>query len=168
MTDDERQQKVVLYMAISADGLIADNDDRTPWSDDEWQAFTEFAQSCDVVILGKKTYQIMKADGDFVTGPKYFVATHDNNFDTGKFAKVIIKSRDDLPKARRIGIIGGSELNASLAQLDLIDEVILDVEPIVLGEGKHLFAELVHMRLALVSSRIIGQNTVQNTYTVLR
>lgn len=49
----------ILYMAISRDGFIADSNDETPWSDAEWEAFQEFAKSCEVVLLGKRTFQIM-------------------------------------------------------------------------------------------------------------
>lgn len=161
--------KIILYMAISADGFIAGANDETPWSDEEWTAFQEFVQSCDVCLLGRKTYEIMKNGGEFVDGTKYVVVTSDGTADTGEYEKLAINSPSDLPQAGKIGIIGGGELNGSLAKLDVIDEIILDVEPITLGQGKRLFgSHSVNLKLKLLATRQIGQSTIQNRYQVLK
>lgn len=161
--------KVILYMAISADGFIASQNDETPWSDEEWTAFQEFVKSCDVCLLGRRTYEIMKNGGEFVSGTQYVVVTNDETADTGDLQKIAIKSVDDLPKTDKIGIIGGGELNGSIAKLGVIDEIILDVEPITLGQGKRLFGSHdVTLKLKLLSSRQLGQSTVQNHYEVIK
>jgi len=161
--------KIILYMAISADGFIADPHDETPWSDEEWAAFQEFVKTCDIVLLGRRTYEIMPKQGDFVPDPEYIVVTNDPSLDTGKFRKLSIKSKSDLPQAERLGIIGGGELNGSLAKLGVIDEVILDVEPVTLGSGKRLFGDHdVQLTLELIESRKIGRSTIQNHYAVVK
>lgn len=160
--------QTILYMAISADGLIAGPNDETPWSDDEWAAFQAFVKTCDVVLLGRRTYEIMSTQGEFVPGPEYVVVTNDSALDTGALRKVNIKNKADLPRVKKLGIIGGGELNGSLAKLGVIDEVILDVEPMTLGNGKRLFGNHdVQLTLALLGSRKIGGSTVQNHYKVL-
>ena len=111
-------------MAMSADGYIAGPHDETPWSDEAWAAFEEFVTSCDVVLLGRRTYEIMTAQDEFVDGPQYIVVTNDVSVDTGKLPKLSIKQRSDMPAANKIGVIGGGELNGSLAKLGVIDEVI--------------------------------------------
>lgn len=161
--------KVTLYMATSADGFIAGTNDETPWSDEEWAAFQEFVKSCDICLLGRRTYEIMKNGGEFVNGTKYIVVTNDQTADTGDYEKLAIYSPSDLPQAEKIGIIGGGELNGSLAKLGVIDEIILDVEPITLGQGKRLFGgHNVNLKLKLLTTRRIGQSTIQNHYEVLR
>jgi dihydrofolate reductase len=80
--------KTILYMAISADGFIAGANDETPWSEEEWAAFQEFVKSCDIVLLGRRTYEIMSKQGEFVDGPDYFVVTSDASADTGNFRKL--------------------------------------------------------------------------------
>jgi dihydrofolate reductase len=52
--------KTVLYMAISADGFIAGPDDETPWSEEEWESFKAFVKTCDAVLIGRRTYEIMR------------------------------------------------------------------------------------------------------------
>jgi len=161
--------KVILYNAISVDGFIAGEDDETPWSEEEWAAFNDFVSMCDVCLLGMRTYSIMRDGGEFIDGPKYIVVTSDPNSDTGSFEKLSIKSANDLPKVKKIGLIGGGELNGSLAEMGLIDEIILDVESIALGTGKRLFGSRdTRLNLELISSKQIGSKTTQNHYKVVK
>ncbi len=161
--------KVILYMAVSADGYIADTQDETPWSDESWESFRAFVATCDVVLLGRRTYQIMAAPDEFNDGPEYLVATRDTAFDTGHLKKIIIASKDDMPIADKVGVIGGGELNGELAKLGLIDELFLDVEPITLGSGKRLFGNHdIQLNLTLAGTKKIGESTVQNHYFVNR
>jgi dihydrofolate reductase len=160
--------KTTLYMAISADGFIADTNDQTPWSDAERESFQEFVKTCDVVLLGRKTYEIMQESGDFVDGPEYIVVTNDQSLKTGDFRKISIKTKNDLPQVERLAVIGGGELNGSLAKLGVIDEIILDVEPITLGSGKRLLGSHdVCLNLNVLESSRIGKSTVQNRYIVV-
>lgn len=154
-------------MAISADGFIADSHDETPWSDDAWAAFKEFINTRDVVLLGHRTYEIMTAQDEFVDGPEYIVATRNSQLNTGDFRKIEIQSVSDIPKVDKIGVIGGGDFNGSLAKLGLLDEVILDVEPIILGNGKRLFGDYeAKLKLELIDSRKVGASTVQSRYRV--
>lgn len=151
--------KIIVYAAVSLDGFIAREDDSTPWSDEEWEAFQEFVKSCDICLLGRRTYEIMKKDG-FVEGPKYIVVTNDNSFDSGELQKMSIQTKEDLPAADRIGVLGGGELNGSLAKLGVIDEVILDVEPLTFGTGKSLFGGK-KVELRLVPTKTVPYHDLQ-------
>lgn len=156
-------------MAISKDGFIAGTNDETPWSDIEWQAFKDFVTSCDVVLLGKRTYEIMKQGDEFIDGPKYMVVTSNGDLDTDDLVKINIQTPDDLPKVARLGIIGGGDLNGRLAELDVIDEIILDTEPIELKSGVKLFGEHdVDPNLELISTKELGANTIQTHYRVIK
>lgn len=161
--------EVILYMAVSADGFVAGENNETPWSDAEWESYREFVTSCDVCLIGSSTYQAMKRSDEFVEGVKYIVATSDQNLDTGTFEKLTISSADDMPKAEKIGVVGGGDLNGRLMSLDVIDEVILDIEPVILGQGIKLFGEHeVSKELRLISSKKLGESGIQNHYEVLK
>ena len=160
---------VVLYMATSADGFIAGPKEETPWSDDEWKAFQEFVKFCDVCLLGRRTFEIMQDGEEFVKGPRYIVVSNDNDFATGEYEKLSIKSAADIPQAEKVGIIGGGELNASIAKLGVVDEVILDIEPITFGGGKQLFGNNpISLQLKLLGTKQIGSSTIQNHYKVIK
>jgi dihydrofolate reductase len=74
-----------------------------------------------------------------------------------------------MPKAAKVGIIGGGELNGSLALLGVIDEMILDIEPTILGEGTRLFGSYdIPLKLKLLDSKLIGDSTTQRHYEIVR
>ncbi|HSX16895.1 MAG TPA: dihydrofolate reductase family protein [Patescibacteria group bacterium] len=158
----------ILYMAISTDGFIADENDNTPWSDEEWAAFHTFAETCDVLLLGRRTYEIMRKHDDFVEGPEYIVVTNNPSLPTDGLAKTSIDGPEDMPEGGRVGIIGGGELNGRLAKMGVINEMILDIEPITLGKGIRLFGKYdVPLKLELIGSKQIGEGTIQRHYRVL-
>lgn len=158
----------ILYMAISQDGFIAGLNDETPWSDAEYEAFERFVKSCDVILLGKRTFKIMQAAGEFIEGPDYIVATHDE-LPVDGIGQIVIDSPEDMPDGDRVGIIGGGDLNGRLALLGVIDELILDIEPVELHEGIRLFGQHdVPLQLELIGSDLIGEDTIQRHYRVLR
>ena len=161
--------KTILYLAISADGFIATNDDNTDWvGDDSWESYLQFVKSCDVALVGRKTFRLMEPD-EFVEGTKYYVVTRQENFDSGKIQKFSIDSRDELPEAANIAVIGGGELCGSLARLGLIDEIILDTEPVIFGSRSSLFGSYTDIvKLKLIDSKKIGKNTIQNHYSVIK
>lgn len=161
--------KTTLYMAISADGFIATPDDETPWSDASWDAFRSFVKICDIVLLGRRTYEIMRDQDEFVDGPEYIVVTDNASLDSGNYRKISIKSKADLPQATNIAVIGGGELNGSLAALGIFDEIILDVEPMVLGGGIRLFSHHnMKLKLALIESSQLGSGVLHNRYRVIK
>lgn len=111
----------------------------------------------------------MRDGGEFVDGSRYIVVTNDAKVDTGNFEKLSIKFAGDLPNVERVGLIGGGELNGSMAEMGLVDEIILDVEATTLGGGKQLFgAKKIQLNLELLSSKQIGPKTVQNHYKVVK
>lgn len=161
--------KTTLYMAISADGFIATPDDKTSWSDASWSAFRAFVRTCDIVLLGRRTYEIMRDQNEFVDGPEYTVVTSNSSFDTGSYRKMNIKSKADLPQAANMGVIGGGQLNGSLATLGIFDEIILDVEPVMLGDGIRLLgSHNMKLELDLIDSEQLGLGVLHNCYRVIR
>lgn len=70
--------KVILYMAISADGFIAGVNNETPWSDEEWEAYREFVMSCDVCLIGSRQPQL---DLNFSTTAECDNGRDDRSFD---------------------------------------------------------------------------------------
>lgn len=156
-------------MTMSRDGFIASTSDETPWGDDSWEAFREFVRSCDVILLGRRTFVIMKSGNEFVDGPEYIVVTTKDSLDTDGLKKLNIQKSDDIPKAAKIGIIGGGVLNGRLAELGVIDEVIIDTEPINLGTGIKLFgSHNINPKLELLNTRALGKSTIQRHFKLVR
>lgn len=134
-------------MATSKDGFICDEKDETPWSDEEFNEFYKFAKKNRNLIIGRKTYEIMKKNGeiDNLNNVKIIVLSkniklNDKNIVSAdspkKAVELLLKNGFD-----NILIGGGAEINTSFMKEDLINEVILDVVPVFLGKGKRIFSD---------------------------
>jgi dihydrofolate reductase len=97
------------------------------------------------------------------------VVTRDPSFASDKARTISIDKKSDLPIVTKLGVIGGGELNGQLAKLGLLDEMVLDIEPIKLNSGTRLFGEYdIPLKLKLLGSKRIGEATVQRHYKILK
>jgi dihydrofolate reductase len=67
-----------------------------------------------------------------------------------------------------LAIMGSGELIGSLMAADLIDEYLLMIHPLVLGSGRRLFPEKVHVPLRLTNSLTTATGVVIATYQPAR
>lgn len=167
--------KVILYMAISADGFIAGRDGRTPWSEEEWRLYSAFVRSKGSIIIGRRTFDIMKDEELERIGDPFTVVLSTAKSDlrrnniqfvtTPQEAIAVLKNRGFSETV----LGGGAATNKAFSRVGLIDEVILDVEQVILGDGKRLFEEKTKsVRLELVEERKITKQLIQKHYRVVR
>ncbi len=167
--------QVILYMATTVNGYITKENNETPWSDEEWQSFFKFVKEIKNIVIGRKTYEIMKESGEFskignpftvVVSKKDFV--HNSNFAIAKSPKEALK----ILKEKNFGkalIAGGGMLNSSFMKEKLIDEIYLDVEPLVFGKGLKLFSDNnFDAKLELIGTKGLSKNTIQLHYKILK
>jgi dihydrofolate reductase len=157
----------ILYAAISQDGFIADLDDKTPWSSEETIAFNAFVRTCDAILLGRRSFEIMRDGQELQPGIRYIVATTKPQHLKG-IETVTIETKQDIPEFPKLGVIGGGELNGRLAKLGALDELFLDIEPITLKDGVRLFGNHdIPLKLEPLESRKISSSTMQRHYKIL-
>ncbi len=150
MTED---RKVILYIAMSLDGYIAKpNDDLDFLSivqkEGEDYGYTEFINSIDTVILGRKTYDwVMKQVSKFPHADKnVYIITRTpksgigkTEFYSGDLKELMIHLKG--VGGKNIFIDGGAEVVNELLKQNLIDEFIISIIPILVGNGTRLFTE---------------------------
>lgn len=68
-------------------------------------------------------------------------------------------------KGKDIAIFGSGKIVQQLANLKLIDEYRIMVNPIVLGEGRAMFENVKNLKLKLKNTRIFKNGNVLLTYT---
>ncbi len=156
-------RKVILYIAVSLDGYIAGpNDDLSFLSivqkDGEDYGYADFLRSVDTVILGRRTYDwVMTQVADFPHTDKdsYIItrkprpAIAKTNFYTGDIQELIHRLKGE--QGKNIFIDGGAEIVNELLKQNLIDEFIISVIPILIGNGTRLFKDGRHeQKLELV------------------
>ncbi len=167
--------KVILYMAISVNGFIAKEDDDTSWiSDEEWASYSEIAKGAGNLIVGHRTYNILTKQTEFkeFEGIKIIIISHKNfktlapNHLVAKNPKVALQLLAGFKEAI---VAGGSILNSSFIKENLIDEIYVDIEPIVLGNGIKLFEDSnFEVKLELLETKKISENEIQLHYKVLK
>ena len=164
--------KVILYMAITANGYIAKEDNKTPWSDEEWQSFSEKVKEIKNLVIGRKTFEIMQKEKEFQKiGDPFTVIVSNQKEDNSNFVnspKQAIKLLEE-KGFLKILVAGGGILNSSFMQKGLIDEIYLDIEPFLFGKGINLFAENdFETKLELLETKQLSKNVIQLHYRILK
>lgn len=142
--------QVTLFMAMSANGYIADGDGKEDFlSRDGWDAFVGLAETAGVFIVGRKTYEVVLRDyngfGFKDVKADRIIVTGDPSFSAPDGYKVAHSPKEALALAQSLNhqeaiLTGGAGLNSSFMVEGLIHRVILNVEPAVIGSGTPLFA----------------------------
>ncbi len=165
--------KVILYMAMTANGYIAKENDDAPWSDEEWESYSAFAKKIGNLVIGRRTYKIMNADSAFEKLGNPFVIVVSSREESFVSDCVFVASpQEALDELKKKGffvalVCGGSSLNASFMQENLIDEIYLDVEPMMWGKGISLFAqEPFEAKLKLIDVKKLSPDTLQLHYKI--
>lgn len=147
------QRKLVLYIASSLDGYIATKDESLEWlynvEGEGDNGFSEFYDKVDSILMGKRTYDWVinqdlkefpyKDKECYVFTRSFTENTEDVKFVNGDVTSFVNKlKRKD---GKNIWIVGGGELLHSFIKEKLVDELIITVAPILLGNGIPLFKE---------------------------
>jgi dihydrofolate reductase len=147
-------RKIILYIAASTDGYIARPDGNIDWLHDkkytipdEDFGYTAFMQTIDTTLMGNTTYQqVLSFDATFpYPDLKTYVFSRSEHQDTESVSFVkdnvvdFIEQLKEQP-GKDIWLIGGGQLNATVLNAGLLDEIILTYIPIILGKGIPLFS----------------------------
>lgn len=176
-------RKVIVEVAISADGYIARPDGDVSWLESPrlkgQYGMAAFVKTIDTILMGRKTYAKgielgMKASG---FGPKIrnyvFSRQSQPSLIQGfELVREPIKAFVQSLRAQRgkhIWMMGGSEIIASFLDEEEIDEFSLHVIPIFIGEGIPLIRrEHRSIPLQLLATRKFSDGVVHLHYGVLR
>jgi len=170
--------KVTLYMATTINGFIAkENDDTSFVSEIEWNSFRKMIKNVGNMIIGSRTYKIMKDGGEFenLENVRVLVVLNESGLETIADAHSIVKSpKEALAILEKEGfdnalVAGGGTLNTSFITENLVDEIYLDVEPVAFGKGIKLFRENgFEAKLELLETKKLSDNEIQLHYRVLK
>ena len=164
-------------MAITANGYIAKEDNTTSWvSETEWEGYKKMMKEVGNAIIGRKTFDVALREGDFpFEGCLNVVVTSKRIENKWGNDVVFVKSpQEALAMLADKGfasalVCGGGVLNADFMKENLIDEIYLDVEPIILGKGIKLFADVdFETKLELIGIKNLSENEVQLHYKVVK
>lgn len=174
-------RKVILYIATSLDGYIATKNDDLGFlslveQEGQDYGYAEFVKTVDTVIVGRKTYdKVISMGYDFPHVDKNcYILTRTPKEDIGslKFYTGNVKALVERLKSengKTIFCDGGAETATELIKNDLIDEYIISVIPILLGDGIRLFKDgRPEQQLQLISTKQFEKGLAQLHYQRLK
>ena len=149
-------RKTILYIAMSLDGYIADENGGVDWlagqdaGEENADTYSEFIKRIDTVVMGWNTYVQVKTELSPEIWPyeelTSYVITHRNEKSTDNIKFVgeepceLIARLKEMP-GKDIWICGGSSIIQPLIRENLIDEYRISVIPTILGDGILLFGK---------------------------
>jgi len=146
-------RKVIVHIATSADGYIARTDGDLEWLTSRpapkgFYGMNAFMKSIDTMLMGRKTYDVsLRMGAKFDTTSQTIVFSRQAppteippgvefaNGAIGPFAKRLREK-----PGKDIWLMGGGELIASFLDDQAIDEFVVSVVPIFIGDGIPLIA----------------------------
>jgi dihydrofolate reductase len=172
------RRKMVMYIAMSLDGYIAKPDDDLSFLDSvqldgEDYGYGEFISSVDTVLIGRKTYDwVVNAIGKNPHEDKLsYVITSQSRVSEGNLQYYSADLNDLCEKlksfpGKNIYCDGGAQLVNALLGLKQIDEIIISIIPVLLGDGVRLFQKgYTELPLSLIGTKHFKSGLVQLRYS---
>ena len=176
------ERKILVHIATSADGFIARSDGNVDWLDRPRIAgdygMGAFFRGIDTILWGRRTYDESLSRGGpgaFGQKVKNYIFTHRPPGERATGVEFVNEPVSDFARRLRaapgkdIWIMGGGGLIASFLDAGEIDEFVIGVIPIFIGEGVPLIAPRRRtVPLKLVSSQEFQDGVVHLHYRVER
>lgn len=176
------QRKIIVNIATSADGYVARPDGSLDWLTDRpappgFYGLPEFERSIDAKILGRKTFErSLQLGARFSASRAHYVFSRQPppasvpvgvefvNESIGAFVERL-QSQD----GANVWMMGGGDIIGAFLDEEALDEFIITVLPVFIGDGIPLIARRHrHVMLRLFSVRQFSDGVVQLHYEVSR
>lgn len=174
------RRNVIVHIATSADGYIAGPDGDLEWLTSRpapkgFYGMNEFMRSIDTTLLGRKTYDVsLRMGATFDSKTRHIVFSRQARpadappgveFVSNSIGAFVSRLREQPGKG--IWLMGGGDLIASFLDAHAIDEFIISVVPVFIGDGIPLIARRHrHVSLDLQSVERFKDGLVQMHYLV--
>lgn len=182
----QRSRILSLFILTSLDGKVARQDGSIDWI---WTkpvegpnsdcGFGKFMSSVTQIVTGRKTFDVSSSFEDkpfpgkqkTVFTRRYPLPSANNDevqYTNNDPVEVVAKMKQSAEDGK-IWLLGGADIAKQLHDADLIDEIILTIQPIILGPGVSLFDELkLETHWSLESVENWREGLVQLTYIRIR
>lgn len=140
---------VSLFIATSLDSFIASPDGGIDWlfTDGDY-GYAAFIANVDALLMGYKTYKVMLGFGDeyLYSDKQNYVFSRNHQHSDGNPVTFVADDPAGFVRelkqqeGKTIWLVGGGQINTLMLNAGLIDEIIISIHPIILGEGLPLFA----------------------------
>lgn len=172
-------------MVASVDGFIAKKDGTVDWmhSSDHYEEgavltdddIATYLAGIDCYVMGSRTYELaLQLGWPYGDQPVVVVSNRalsaersSVSFYTGDLVQLVTHQLK--PQYQNIWLVGGASLAKAFLQQDLVDQIILSMMPILLGDGT-LFFDFIgkEIRLHLQDVKAYQDGMVELSYAVQR
>lgn len=169
-----KKRKIILNLCTSLDSFIEGTNGEIDWCfTDQDYGMTEFVNRIDTIFFGRKSYeQLLEMAPDAFADKKriVFSTTLKNSENVSQIisknieaeVKKIINS-----EGKDIWLFGGASLTTTLINLNLVDELMIAIHPLILGKGKPLFEKIdIRKKLKLIDNKTYSTDLVQLIYEI--
>lgn len=142
---------VFFYGCITMDGYLADKNNNLDWlyqtGTIEETGYDCFYKKMDITIMGKKTFNEIENIEDIASvygTTKNYVFTHAESLSVKEFIPVncdVVEFVKKIEKDNNIWVIGGNTILAPLLDNNVVDKLIIQIAPVLLGNGIRLFSQ---------------------------
>jgi dihydrofolate reductase len=177
-------RRVIQSTLISLDGVV---DDVSSWGRQYfdaawWKSSTQMLDSCDALLLGRNTYEMLferaravdNAYSQKLTAIRKYVFS--STLKTVEWNNSVLVRGDVGPEVAKLkreegkDIIsyGHGPLGETLLRHDLLDELHFSIHPVLVGRGKVALRENLRAQLRLIESRTLANGVVVVSYEPVR
>ena len=174
-----KRRKVIVHIATSADGYIARPDGDLEWLTSRpapkgFYGMYDFMKTVDTELIGRKTYEMsVRMGAKFDSRRTIVFSSHARPTDLASSVEwtkepigQFVRQLREQP-GKDIWLMGGGELIASFLDEQAIDELVISVVPVFIGDGIPLIARRHReVPLELQSAKPFEDGLVQLHYRV--
>jgi dihydrofolate reductase len=163
--------KVTLIAAITTDGFIGRDalHVSTAWTSKEDKAFfISKTKELGTVVMGSTTYETFNRP---FKDRRHIVLSRTKTYEgvetTSESPSELIK-RLTQEGVETLALCGGSAIYTTFLEQNYVDKVYLTVEGILFGSGIKLLSKELEIKMKLVSTTTLGENTILLEYDILK
>jgi len=171
--------KLSVFCGVSVDGFLARPDhalDFLNTGEEEPHGFEEFYESVDVIVMGRKTFDVVLTFGQWFYGKKPVIVLSSRSLDFSSVKSGVVEQMSGEPVEivalltargfKHAYIDGGVTIQRFLAA-GVINRLVITRVPVLIGAGIPLFGPVPHdVSLRHVATRCYNGGLVQSEYEV--
>jgi dihydrofolate reductase len=162
--------RVFIIAAVTADGFIGQDASHlsTKWtSEADKRVFGKLTKEAGTIVMGSRTYATI---GRPLPGRRTIVCSShqiEGAETTAETPKELV-NRLASEGVKSLAVCGGAYVYTQFMQAGVVDDIYLDIEPVVFGKGIELFDNVISAKLKLLGSeRLNDEGTTLNHYAVI-
>lgn len=161
--------RITLIAALTADGFIGRTAGHvsTSWTSKEDKTFfVSKTKEIGTVVMGSTTYETFNRP---FKDRRHIVLSRTKTFEgveTSSESPTELVTRLEKEGVEEIALCGGASIYATFLEQNLVDKMFLTVEGTLFGDGVKFLSKEIFINMNLVSSTVLGENTVLLEYDI--